>query len=79
MRINKLKAVEAVKTRRILGMIASSPTPLMIHELEQALRVSNDPSSNATVSSKLNVSRMCGSIVEVLDEYVQFVHFAVKE
>lgn len=68
------------KTRKILGWIGSSPTPLTIHELEQALLVDvENLHSSVRVSSSLNVVELCGPIVEVVDEYVHFVHFTVKE
>ena len=68
------------KTRNILGWIGCSPTPLKIHELEQALLVGvEDVQSSARVSSSLNIVELCGPIVEVVDGYVQFVHFTVKE
>ena len=31
------------------------------------------------VPCNLNIVELCGPIVEVVDEYVQFVHFTVKE
>ena len=68
------------KTRNILGWIGCSPTPLRIQELEQALMVDvENLESSVRVSSNLNIIEICGPIVEVVDEYVQFVHFTVKE
>ena len=68
------------KTRNILGWIGCSPTPLTIQELEQALMVDiENVQSSVRVSSSLNIIELCGPIVEVVDEYVQFVHFSVKE
>lgn len=80
-RVNNLpSAVARNKTRNILGWIGCSPTPLKIQELEQALLVDvEDVQSSARVSSSLNIVELCGPIVEVIDEYVQFVHFTVKE
>lgn len=77
---NLSSAAAKTKTRNILGWIGSSPTPLTIQELEQALLVDvEDIQSSVRVSSSLNVVQLCGPIVEVVDEYVQFVHFTVKE
>jgi hypothetical protein len=77
---NLPSAVARNKTRNILGWIGCSPTPLTIQELEQALMVDiEDVQSSVRVSSSLNVIELCGPIVEVVDEYVQFVHFTVKE
>ncbi|MCJ1267692.1 hypothetical protein MMC22_007578 [Lobaria immixta] len=80
-RVNNLRsAVARNKARNILGWIGCSPTPLKIQELEQALLVDvEDVQSSARVSSSLNIVELCGPIVEVIDEYVQFVHFTVKE
>lgn len=68
------------KARKLLGWIGCSPTPLTIHELEQALVVDLDDVKNeARVLSSLKIVKICGSIVEIVDDYVQFVHFTVKE
>ncbi|KAI8718204.1 NACHT domain-containing protein [Fusarium sp. LHS14.1] len=66
--------------RMILGWVGCAPSPMTRHELEQALvinlgQVNQDP----RVNSVLNVVEFCGPIVEVIDDYVQFVHFTVKE
>lgn len=54
--------------------------PLTVREIEQALVVSREGvEGNAKVISILNMPRICGPIVEVVDEQVQFVHFTVKE
>jgi hypothetical protein len=80
-RVNNLpSAMAKIKTRNILGWIGCSPTPLTIQELEQALMVDvENVESSVHVSSNLNIIELCGPIVEVVDEYVQFVHFTVKE
>lgn len=80
-RVNNLpSAVARTKTRKILGWIGCSPTPLTIQELEQALLVDvENVQSSVRVTSSLNLVELCGPIVEVVDEYVQFVHFTVKE
>ena len=80
-RVNNLPSARAKKTaQNILGWVGCSPTPLTIHELEQALLV--DVESNEKTgrgSFGLDFVKLCGPIVEVIDEYVQFVHFTVKE
>lgn len=65
------------KCRLILGWISCSPTPLTLFELEQALVVTI--SNTSRVSSPLNLIRLCGPIVEVVGDNIQFVHFTVKE
>jgi hypothetical protein len=68
------------KARKLLGWIGCSPTPLTIQEMEQALTVSlDDIEGSARVLSNLNIIKVCGPIVEVVEDYVQFVHFTVKE
>lgn len=53
---------------------------MTIQELEQALLVTGEnEESSVRISSSLNVVKLCGPIVEVIDDYVQFVHFTVKE
>ena len=68
------------KARKLLGWIGCCPTPLTIQEMEQALTVSlDDIEGNARVLSNLDIIKVCGPIVEVVEDYVQFVHFTVKE
>jgi hypothetical protein len=78
-RINNMPPLDANKARNILGWIGCSPTPLTIYEMEQALRVTAEQDAVPKVSSRLNVMSLCGPIVEVVDEFVGFVHFTVKE
>jgi hypothetical protein len=68
------------KARRLLGWIGCAPTPLTLHELEQALIISSDDTEgSARVQVSLNIARICGPIVEVIDDYVHLVHFTAKE
>ena len=68
------------KARKLLGWIGCSPTPLTIYEIEQALTISlDDFEGNKRILANLNIVKMCGPIIEVVDEYVQFVHFTVNE
>ena len=68
------------KARKLLGWIGCCPTPLTIQEMEQALTVSiDDIEGNARVLANLDIKKVCGPIVEVVEDYVQFVHFTVKE
>ena len=80
-RLNNLPSARARKTaQNILGWVGCSPTPLTVHELEQALLVDVENTQNTGRRSfSLDVIKLCGPIVEVVDEYVQFVHFTVKE
>ncbi|KAF2792115.1 NACHT domain protein [Melanomma pulvis-pyrius CBS 109.77] len=80
-RINSLRPPTLKdKARKLLGWIGSCSTPLTIHEIEQALVVSQeDTEGKGKVLSTLNIVQICGPIVEVVDDYVQFVHFTVQE
>ena len=54
--------------------------PLKIQEIEQALVVSREGvKGDVKVIAALNMPKICGPIVEVVDDYVRFVHFTVKE
>ncbi|KAF9760965.1 hypothetical protein IL306_004033 [Fusarium sp. DS 682] len=66
--------------RSILGWVGCAPSPMTLREIEQALIVSPDhPLRIPRVQSKINVVQVCGPIVEVVNGYVQFVHFTVRE
>ncbi|PVH83873.1 hypothetical protein DL98DRAFT_486212 [Cadophora sp. DSE1049] len=79
-RINNLHPRTRDKALKILGWIGSSPTPLTIQEIEQMSVIRMDDSDgNFRVIARLNPTRVCGPILEVVDDYVQFVHFTVKE
>jgi hypothetical protein len=68
------------KSRKILGWIGVSPVPLSLEELEQALVVrEGDLVGSVRVYSRLNLVQLCGPIVEIVDGFVQFVHFTAKE
>ncbi len=63
-----------------MGFVGCSPTPLTVHELDQLLTLDLDNTSGTYPStSSLKPVELCGPIVEVIDGYVQFVHFTVKE
>ncbi|KAI0434477.1 NACHT domain protein [Xylaria sp. FL1042] len=79
-RINKLdNPVLKKKARLILGWIGCSPTALTVQEIQQALSINiEDPGQIRSVHGNLDLVRICGPIVEHVDDYVQFVHFTVK-
>ncbi|KAH7253331.1 hypothetical protein B0J15DRAFT_447743 [Fusarium solani] len=82
-RINKLRPQLRAKCRKILGWIGSAPVPLTALEMEQALSIDPNPEEELSEPPQLvtNVSfvQMCGPIIEVVDEKLQFVHFTVHE
>lgn len=52
----------------------------MVQEVRQALTVKlDDRVGGARLLADLNLQKICGPIIEVDDEYIQFVHFTVKE
>jgi len=80
-RINNIPSSRAqLNAKRLIGFVGCSPTPLAIHELEQLLTLDlEDEVSAHLVSSSLKPVELCGPIVEVVDGFVQFAHFTVKE
>ena len=84
-RINNIPSgIARSKARRLLGFVGCSPTSLSVYELDQLLSLElcqggEDADYPATFSVNLRPVDLCGPIVEVVDEYVQFVHFTVKE
>lgn len=79
-RINHLSPPLKDKVRKIFGWVECAPMPMTIQEIEQALVVSREGVKRiAKVIATLNMPRICGPIVEVVDDYVQFVHFTVKK
>ncbi|KAH8668654.1 hypothetical protein BX600DRAFT_538673 [Xylariales sp. PMI_506] len=80
LRINQLPLPQRLKARRIIGWIGCAPMPMTNQEIEQALLVdSNSATATPTVLGRLNFVRICGPIVEIVDERLQFVHFTVQD
>ena len=56
---------------------------MTILEIEQAILINpntdRQPEINLTELSRLNFVKMCGPIVEIVDEELRFVHFTVQE
>ena len=68
------------KALKIIKWVGCAPTPMTTTELEQALLVRPPDEEAVTKSvSMVDFPSICGPIVEVVDDYVQFVHFTVKE
>ena len=68
------------KARKTLGWIGCTPRPLTIRELEQALIVEvGNIDQIPTGMSTLNLVRLCGPVVEIVDDEIHFVHFTAKE
>jgi len=68
------------KARKLIGWVGSSSKPLTIQEIEQALNVRmGDFEGDVRVIARINPVLICGPILEVVDDYVQFVHFTAKQ
>ncbi|WKT45256.1 NACHT nucleoside triphosphatase [Fusarium oxysporum f. sp. vasinfectum] len=66
--------------RLILGWVGCAPSPMTLKEIEQALIVDREhPSKQPRVQAEIDPIHVCGPIVDVVDGYVQFVHFTVRE
>ncbi|KAK7976663.1 Short chain dehydrogenase sol3 [Apiospora arundinis] len=79
-RVNNLGSRDKIKARQILGWVACSPTPISTQELIHALAINmNHPEKRLELVGSFDFVRLCGPIIEVNDNYVQFVHFTVKE
>ncbi|KAL9567379.1 hypothetical protein ACKAV7_008454 [Fusarium commune] len=66
--------------RSILGWVGCAPSTMTLKEIEQALLVDPDcPCKLPRVQARVNVIQICGPIIDVVDGYVQFVHFTVRE
>ncbi|KAK0617622.1 hypothetical protein B0T14DRAFT_569112 [Immersiella caudata] len=79
-RIQRLPARARDSAKSVLGWIGCSPIPMSKYELEQAMLVGAMALTDApVVDSPLNFVKLCGPIVEVVDDRPQYVHFTVKE
>ncbi|KAI0154181.1 hypothetical protein GGR57DRAFT_512483 [Xylariaceae sp. FL1272] len=79
-KINKLQPPALRrKARTLLGWIGCAPIPMTKYEMEQALLVDSECNPCPCVIAPENFIRMCGPILEIVDEVPQFVHFTAKE
>ncbi|KAL2130331.1 hypothetical protein VTI74DRAFT_6582 [Chaetomium olivicolor] len=67
------------KANLILGWIGCAPVPMTRHEMDQALLVDSTSNPAPSVIASTNFVRICGPIIEVIDESLRFVHFTAKE
>ncbi|KAF4944315.1 hypothetical protein FSARC_14704 [Fusarium sarcochroum] len=82
-RINNQKAPLREKCRKVLGWIGCAPVPLTTFEMEQALSVDlsavKERNGLPQLFLPINFVLLCGPIIEIVDDKVQFVHFTVHE
>ncbi|GAW19567.1 hypothetical protein ANO14919_090550 [Xylariales sp. No.14919] len=70
----------AEQARKLLGWIACTSVPITPEEAQQALLVRPDDRDQVfNIVAGLNVVEIIGPIVEIVDTYIQFVHFTAKE
>ncbi|KAL8828541.1 MAG: hypothetical protein Q9191_002532 [Dirinaria sp. TL-2023a] len=72
--------LEQERARAILQWVSCSIVPMSRNEIQTALSVARgkDP-FRGSKGLLLDVVRSCGPILEVIDDYVFFVHFSAKE
>src|SRR6266496_827305 len=77
-RINNLPSTLRDRARKLLGWTGCSQREFTRYEIEQALLIV--PGRECPqVDAPLDILKLCGPIIEVVNEKVQFVHFTVKE
>jgi hypothetical protein len=70
---------ERQQVRRILGWVAASERLLSKRELEAALSIRTDDRRTSKEQRVfLNILRLCGPILEIRDDIIQFVHFTAQ-
>ena len=79
LRISQSPPLIRRKAQMILAWIGCSPAPMSRYEMEQALLVDSGGKAAPSVVGQVNFVRLCGPIVELVDDKPQFVHFTVKE
>ncbi|KAF5532216.1 NACHT domain-containing protein [Fusarium mexicanum] len=80
---DELRALPNDLEGALLGWIGCAPLAMTVPEMEQALAVKFHTRGNVkhvpTIVNKFNFIKMCGPIIEVVEEKLQFVHFTVHE
>ncbi|RYP21518.1 hypothetical protein DL765_002154 [Monosporascus sp. GIB2] len=74
-RINNLQpSMVKERARKILGWIGCTPTPMTVQEIHQALKVNlEDWEGKPRVTGRIDLLRLCGPVLEVVDDYVQYI------
>ncbi|KAH8897761.1 hypothetical protein GQ53DRAFT_637687 [Thozetella sp. PMI_491] len=78
-RINSSNLRVREKARKILGWIGCAPAPMTSLEMEQALLLDASSEGVPSIVGSTNFVKLCGPIVEIVDNHPQFVHFTVRE
>lgn len=77
-RINNLPDTLREKARKLLGWACCSQREFTRYEMEQALLIAEGREC-PRVDASLDILKLCGPIVEVVNDKVQLVHFTVKK
>ncbi|RYP49270.1 hypothetical protein DL768_004993 [Monosporascus sp. mg162] len=74
-RINNLQPSSVKeRTRKILGWIGCTPVPMTVQDIHQALKVKpEDWEGTPRVTARIDLLRLCGPVLEVIDDYVQYI------
>ena len=76
----KLGERERHQAKRVLGWVGCSRIPIRQREIEAALSIrQGDRTIDKERKVFLNVSRLCGPVLEIQNGFVQFVHFTAKQ
>ena len=71
------------KAKKIFCWLAGAKRPLKSHELQAALSIEIDDEGNGDLDYRHNVLRqdirqICGSLVQVLPDRIEFIHSTTK-
>ncbi|KAI1120284.1 hypothetical protein F5Y10DRAFT_258736 [Nemania abortiva] len=78
-KIYNLQPLMQERALKVLGWIGCAPTPMTTLEIEQALSIDASTEEIPSIISSVNFLKLCGPIVEIVNDKLQFVHFTVKE
>ena len=67
------------KVKKIIGWIGCAPVPMTRQEMEQALLINGDQKAAPLVKADERLVKLCGPIIEIVDDIPRFVHFTVSE
>ncbi|KAI0813590.1 hypothetical protein GGR55DRAFT_687285 [Xylaria sp. FL0064] len=67
------------KVRKILGWIGCAPAAMTSLEMEQAISLGPSVEGIPSIIGSTNFVKLCGPIVEIVNDKPQFVHFTVQE
>ncbi|KAI0432735.1 hypothetical protein F5Y09DRAFT_300802 [Xylaria sp. FL1042] len=78
-KINSSQPRMREKIRKILGWIGCAPAAMTSLEMEQALSLDASVEKIPSIIGSINFVKLCGPIIEIVNDKPQFVHFTVRE